>query len=166
MNEKVKKIIKELLPYVIIILVVVLIRTFIITPVTVDGVSMNETLADKDIMILNKLGKNNINRYDVVVIKRNKDKLIKRVLGLPGEKIKCVSGIIYINNEEIENKHAYGKTADFKEYVLSDDEYFVLGDNRENSLDSRSFGPVKKENILGTTSLIIFPFNHIKTLQN
>ncbi len=161
-----KKFIKDLIPYIIIILVVVLIRTFIITPVTVNGVSMNETLSDNDVMILKKYKKNDIKHNDIVVIQRNKDKLIKRVLALPGEKIKCVSGVIYVNNEEIDDSHAHGKTVDFQEYILGDDEYFVLGDNRENSLDSRSFGPVKKDAILGITNVIIFPFNHIKVLNN
>lgn len=156
------RIIKEILPYVAIILVVVLIRMFIVTPVTVDGPSMNNTLQDGDVMILNKINKGNIKRNDIIVFKRNNNRLIKRVIALPNEKVKCVSGIIYINNEEYDDIHATGNTKDFQEYVLKDDEYFAVGDNRENSFDSRSFGPVKKEAILGTTDLIIFPFNHIK----
>ena len=159
--ENFKKILKEILPYVIIILVVVLIRTFLITPVTVDGPSMNETLTDGDVLFLKKYDKS-IERFDVIVFKRNNERLIKRVLALPGEKIKCVSGIIYVNNEEIDNSHALGKTADFKEVILGDDEYFAVGDNRENSFDSRSFGPIKKDVIQGTVDLRIFPFNKIK----
>lgn len=156
------KVIKELIPYVVIILAVILIRVFIVTPVTVDGPSMNNTLFHGDIMVLNKMTKNNIKRDDIVVFKRGKERLIKRVIGLPGEKIKCVSGIIYINNEEYDNKYATGDTKDFEEVTIGNDSYFVMGDNRGNSLDSRYFGPIKKETILGTTDLIIFPFNHIK----
>lgn len=159
--EKVKKISKELLPYIIIIVVVVLIRVFIITPVTVDGPSMNETLHQGDVLLLNKLNKGNIKRDDIIVFKNGKDELIKRVLALPGEKIKCVSGIIYVNNEEYKDNHAFGKTNDFMEYSLKDDEYFVVGDNRENSYDSRYFGPIKKDVIKGIVSIRLFPFNNI-----
>ena len=161
MNNKALVVLKELLPYVLIILVVVLIRTFIITPVTVDGPSMNETLHNGEILFLKKFDKS-YDRNDVVVfIKRGKqdEKLIKRVLALPGEKIKCVSGIIYVNNEEIDDSHAYGKIADFSEVTLGEDEYFLVGDNREVSYDSRYFGPVKKENIQGVTDFRLFPFN-------
>ena len=132
------------------------------SPVTVNGDSMVDTLHNGDLMLLKKYEKNNIKRDDIVVFTRSKEKLIKRVIGLPNETIKCVSGIIYINNEEYDNKYANGKTGDFHEVTLGSNEYFVMGDNRGNSLDSRYFGPVKKDTILGTTDLIIFPFNHIK----
>ena len=159
--ERLNKFFKEIWPYIVIIIVAVIIRSFIITPVTVEGPSMNQTLYQGDIMLLKKFDKS-IERFDIIVFKRKNDKLIKRVLALPGEKIKCVSGIIYVNNEEIDDSFAYGKTEDFKEYILGDDEYFVVGDNRENSFDSRSFGPIKKDSIEGSIDLRIFPFNKIK----
>lgn len=158
-----KNYIKELIPYIVIIIAVLLIRTFIMTPVNVDGDSMNNTLYNGDIMILKKLDKN-YERNEIVVFKRNNDRLIKRVIALPGEKVKCVSGIIYVDNVEYEDKFANGKTGDFEEVKLDSNEYFVLGDNRGNSLDSRFFGPVREDQILGTTNLIIFPFNRIRKL--
>ena len=156
--------IKEAYPYVIIILVVVIIRTFIVTPVNVDGPSMNNTLYNGDIMLLNKVDKN-YQRNDIVLFRRNDDSLIKRVIALPGEKVKCVSGIIYVNNEEYDDKYANGKTEDFQEHILGDNEYFVMGDNRTNSMDSRAFGPIKKDDIKGKTSLVIFPFSHFKRVN-
>lgn len=161
MSDKVLKAFKELLPYLLIILAVVLIRIFIITPVSVDGPSMNETLHNGEVLFLKKFDKS-FDRYDVVVfVKKGKkdEELIKRILALPGEKIKCVSGIIYVNNEKIDDSHAYGKTKDFNEVILGDDEYFVVGDNREVSYDSRYFGPIKKENIKGITDFRLFPFS-------
>ena len=159
------KFIKELIPYIIVILLVVIIRTFIVTPVSVDGPSMNNTLYDKDVMLLFKFNKN-YQRDDIVVFERSlegkNERLIKRVIALPGEKVKCVSGIIYINNEEYDDKYATGKTADFSEVIVGNDEYFVMGDNRNNSLDSRIFGAVKKDKMLGKTNIVIFPFNHFK----
>ena len=154
-----QKFIKEIIPYIIIIVVVVLIRTFIITPVTVDGPSMEKTLYSNDVMLLYKFNKNNIKRYDIVVFKYGNDRLIKRLIGLPGETIKCVDGKIYINDEDKSNEYGYGNNFDFSETTLKDNEYFVMGDNREDSLDSRYFGSVSSDQILGNTNYIIFPFN-------
>ena len=154
-----KNFFKELLPYIIIIVVILIIRIFIMTPVTVSGPSMEETLYTNDIMILNKLNKNNIKRYDIVVVNHKNDRLVKRLIALPNETIKCENGIIYIDGEEKSNEYGYGNNMDFDEVKLGENEYFVIGDNRGNSFDSRFFGPVKKDDILGTTDFIIFPFN-------
>ena len=165
MSDKLLRVLKEIYPYVLIILVVVLIRTFIITPVNVDGPSMDTTLHNGDILLLKKFDKS-FDRFDVVVfIKRGKteERLIKRIIALPGEKVKCVSGFIYVNNEEIEDIYAHGDTADFQEYILGDDEYFLVGDNREVSYDSRYFGPIKRSDILGVADFRIFPFNKFGT---
>ena len=78
-----KKIIKEVYPYIIIIVCVVLFRTFIATPVRVDGNSMNDTLNNNDILILNKLD-TSYERFDIVVINYGNTKLVKRIIGLPG----------------------------------------------------------------------------------
>lgn len=152
MKEK----IKDFLPYLIILVVVILFRTFIATPIKVDGMSMYPTLEGNEIMILNKLGK--IQRYNIVVVKEEKEDLIKRVIGLPNETIEIVEGNIYINGKKIEENYGKGETSDYPKTKLKSDEYFVLGDNRENSKDSRSIGPVKKKQINGNTSFIIFPF--------
>ena len=152
-----KKFIKEYLPYVVILVVIVLLRIYVVTPVTVDGNSMNDTLYTNDLMLLFKIG--DIERYDIVVANHDNKKLIKRVIGMPNDKIKCVSGILYINNEEDTSGYGYGENVDFPEYILKEDEYFLIGDNRSDSLDSRYFGPVKKEDIEGKANFIIFPFN-------
>ena len=152
-----KKFIKEYLPYVVILVVIVLLRIYVVTPVTVDGNSMNDTLYTNDLMLLFKIG--DIERYDIVVANHDNKKLIKRVIGMPNDKIKCVSGILYINNEEDTSGYGYGENVDFPEYILKEDEYFLIGDNRSDSLDSRYFGPVKKEDIEGKADFIIFPFN-------
>ncbi len=156
-----KKIIKELIPYIIIIVVVVLIRSFIITPVRVEGSSMYKTLDDGNILLLYKLA--NIERYDVVVLNEEYDDeiIIKRVIGMPGETIQIKNGKIYINEEEIDDSYAYGETSDYDKTVLGDDEYFLLGDNRIVSKDSRYFGPIKEENIMGEAIFRLYPFNKI-----
>ena len=129
-----KKFINDLIPYIIIVIVVVLFRTFIMTPAVVDGLSMYDTLNDHDIVIINKIvmKTNNINRFDIVVLKNNTDgdKIIKRVIGLPGEKIEYKDNKLYINGEEIEDNFKTNETTDFTAET-KENEYFVLGDNRE-----------------------------------
>ena len=100
----IKRIIKELIPYIIIVVVVVLIRSFIATPVRVDGDSMNKTFKNGDILILYKLSK--IKRFDVIVLHEEKDneKIIKRVIGMPGDTVAIKDGEIYINDEKIDDE--------------------------------------------------------------
>lgn len=156
------KIIKSLIPYVVIIVAVVLIRTFIVTPVRVNGTSMYDTLKGNEIMLLNKLGK--IDRFDIVVLKTEleHDNLIKRVIALPGETIEIVHNEIFINGAKLEETYGYYEHSDYEmnteKITLGADEYYVLGDNREISMDSRVFGKIKKDAIKGTTNFVIFPF--------
>lgn len=155
-----KKFIKELIPYVIIIVSVVLFRTFIATPVMVKGLSMYKTLDGGEMMILNKLS--SIDRFDIVVISEPEDDhIIKRIIAMPGETVFCKDNTLYVNGKKIIDKYAYGETDDFSLVKLEKDEYFVLGDNREISKDSRIIGPVKEKDILGTTRFILFPFKKI-----
>ncbi len=166
-KEKTKSFIKELIPYVIILIVVVLIRTFIATPVIVSGPSMKPTLNGGEIMILNKLSQ--IKRFDVVVIKVNqsnrKEEIIKRVIALPGETIVCENGIIYVNGIRQDEEYSMGVTNDFDLIKLADDEYFVMGDNREDSADSRVFGPFNEKDIKGTSEFVLFPFNKFGSIE-
>lgn len=159
------KIIKEIIPYIVIVLVVVLIRTFIITPVRVDGDSMKNTLKNGDILLLYKLS--SIDRFDIIVLDEEKDneKIIKRVIGLPGETVAIKKGKIYINDKVIDDEYAYGETSDYDKVTLEDDEYFILGDNRLISKDSRYFGPIKKSEIKGKIVFRLFPFTKIGTVQ-
>lgn len=152
------KFLKNMLPYIIIVIVVVLIRTFLITPVRVNGPSMYPTLKGGEIMLLNKLGK--IDRFDIVVLKieKEEDNLIKRVIGLPGETVEIKDDQIFINDKLLEDKYAYGATYNIDKITLKDDEYFVLGDNRKISLDSRLFGSIKAKEIKGTTNFVLYPF--------
>lgn len=152
--------IKEILPYIIILIVVILIRTFIATPVRVSGNSMDNTLKDGEIMILNKLGK--IDKNDIVVVDIGNEKVIKRVVAVGGDTVEARTGNLYVNGKLVEEKYVSSRMGDFERVNVPKGKYFVLGDNRFVSMDSRSFGPVSEDQILGTTSVIIFPFNKIK----
>ena len=158
---------KEIIIYGFIILVIILIRTFIITPIRVNGTSMDTTLQDKEIMILNKINYklNDIERFDIVVIKKDDSYLIKRIIGLPGETLKYVDDKLYINDKESKEYFKNQSTQDFDIIELGYDKipndcYFAIGDNRKDSLDSRIFGCFKKEDILGSANLVLLPLNN------
>ena len=164
MKEK----IKPFLPYIIIIVVVLFIKAFIVTPIKVNGESMYPTLEEGDIMILNKTAYyfNEPKRFDIVVIDMPDEYLIKRVIGLPGEHIEYKDNTLYADGKEVKENFKHGKTEDFNIKELGSDtvpegSYLVMGDNRENSLDSRELGFMKEEQLLGRTSLIILPFDRI-----
>ena len=155
------KLLKELLPYIIIIIVVIIIRTFIFTPVVVNGPSMMNTLHNGDVMILDKIGMKlgGIKRFDIVVIQTGKTKIIKRVIGMPGETISYHDNKLYINGKEVSDNHSNEITYDFEGVKIPDGEYYVLGDNRTDSVDSRILGTIPKNEILGHATFIIYPFN-------
>ena len=157
---KIKKIIKEIIPYILILAFVVIVRSHIVTPVMVSGDSMYPTLDGGEIMLLNKM-KDSYKRYDIVVVKTGHGDIIKRVIALPGESIQCKNNKIYINSRKIEENYGKGVTSDIEKVKLGKDEYFVMGDNRENSMDSRYYGPFKATQIKGKTSIVLFPFNEI-----
>lgn len=168
MSRKTKELIKKIYPYIIVVIVVILIRSFIVTPAVVDGQSMEDTLYNNNVVILNKLDYklNDIKRFDVVVLKYNGEKLIKRVIGLPGEHVEYKDGNLYIDGFLTEDSYGKTGTDDFKLETLGylnipGDMYFVVGDNRNNSADSRILGLIKKEDILGSVSYRIFPLTKI-----
>lgn len=154
------KFIKELIPYLAIIVGVLLIRTFVVTPIIVRGESMVPSLEGGELMILKKYD-TSYERFDIVVVNKKVegDNLIKRVIGLPNETIRYKNNKLYINDKIIDDVYAYGDTENFKEIALGEDEYFLMGDNREVSLDSRSLGVIKKSEIDGTVGIVLFPFN-------
>ena len=154
---------KEVIAYLSIIAIVIVIRTFIFTPAVVDGPSMEPTLKSNNWLIVLKFTK--IDRNDVIVFKYNKRHLVKRVIGLPGETIKCEDGKIFVNDQELNDKYTIEDNSCTGQIVLKDDEYFVLGDNRAVSMDSRAIGPVNKSQILGTTNFRMFPFTKIGTFK-
>ena len=161
--------IKEIIPYIIIIISALLIRTFIFTPVKVDGISMYPTLEDKEILILKKYDKS-YERFEIVVINYNDDMLVKRIIGLPGENIKYKNNKLYVDGK-IVDEPLYLETNDFSlkdlGYIkIPADYYLVLGDNRYNSTDSRIFGLIKSDDILGTTNLRIWPLKKIGIIKN
>lgn len=173
-KEEVIKVIKEIMSYVLIIIIVLLIKKFVFTPIRVNGDSMYPTLNHKDIMILNEIGYylNGVRRFDIVVVDVKGEKIIKRVIGLPGDKVEYRDNKLYINDKEVEENFTHDEeTVDFSvlndlgHEVIPDDYYFVVGDNRDNSIDSRMIGLVSEKQIMGKTSLIVYPFKRFGNVE-
>ena len=163
-----KKFLYEIKDYIIIIIVVVLVRSFIITPAIVDGASMDNTLNDGNLVIINKFiyRFKEPERFQIVVVKNDtdRDKIIKRIIGLPGETLEYKDNKLYINGELVEENYIHGETENFNVKV-SENEYFVMGDNRVVSKDSRILGGFQKKDIVGKVNFRIYPFDKFGVLK-
>ena len=149
-----------------------LIITFVGQRTKVSGNSMYDTLEDGDNLILEKLSYrfHVPERFDIVVFRythKENTFYIKRVIGLPGETVQIIDSKIYINGEVLEENYGYEPIRDAKRasepITLGEDEYFVLGDNRNDSSDSRdpAVGNVTRSQIIGKAWLRIWPLNKI-----
>ncbi|OZM57715.1 signal peptidase I [Lottiidibacillus patelloidae] len=158
-----------------------IIRTFFFTPIVVDGESMSPTLQEDDRMIVTKISKPQ--RFDIVVFQAPDGRdYIKRVIGLPGDRIEYKNDVLYINGkaynepylEEYKKKIIDGTLTEsftLKEtavgsYTVPKDSLFVMGDNRKYSKDSRDIGAIPMEKVIGTTNVVYYPIKEIKIVNN
>lgn len=161
------------------------IRTYIFSPIVVDGESMMPNLKDHDRIILNKFTTkfSDIHRFDIVVFHATKDKdYIKRVIGLPGDHIEYRNDTLYINGKKYEEpyltkpRRKYDQmnqlfTYDFKledytgEKVVPENELFVMGDNRRHSKDSREIGTISVDEVKGKANLVFWPIKEVELLR-
>lgn len=168
---------KEFLGYLIVVVIAVAfsltLRTFIFEPFIVPTPSMEPTLLVGDKVIVNKLsyrwGK--IGRGDLVVFYSPTEpgkELVKRAIGLPGEEITLTTeGQILINGQNMEENYftpPSNTSYQNQTIILGQEEYFVMGDNRQNSLDSRYFGPIPKSIIFGKLVFIYWPPNRLRAI--
>jgi signal peptidase I len=170
----------EIFKVVIISLAIIIpIRYFLIKPFYVKGASMEPNFYDHEYLIINEISYrfNEPERGDAVVFRYPFDPsqyFIKRIIGLPGEKIKLSAGKIYItpagSSQEglLEEDYLLPamKTLGSIELILAEDEFYLLGDNRLASLDSRAFGPIKRSHIVGKTLLRGWPFSRLGLVLN
>lgn len=152
---------------------VILVHKFLITVFIVDGASMEPTIHDKELVSLRRyIGAKDLpQRQDVVAVKYPGDpehkKYIKRVIGLPGDTVKITGGKVYINGNRLAESYiAYGVESEpGGTWELSSSEYFLMGDNRPGSNDSRYFGPVEKRFFMGQATMLLFPrLRQVKSL--
>lgn len=194
-NPKKKSVFGELFSVVGILilapLIAIFLTFFVFQSYVVDGPSMENTLHDQDRLIVWKAPKTLAritndpfipDRYSVIVFEEqgatgtsetNEKQLVKRVIGLPGDRVVINDGSLIIYNEgnrdgfypdrDIPSSARIGSTDGRKiDYTVKPGEVYVLGDNRSNSLDSRTFGPIKSENIIGTLAVRIYPFDNVR----
>lgn len=172
-TEKKKSWMRDFAELIITLIIVYAISMLIVTYVgqrtIVDGPSMQNTLQDGDNLIVNKIGYrfSDPKRFDIVVfdyLYEENTEYIKRIIGLPGETVQIIDGTIYINGDALEEN--FGKEEMVNAGIaavpieLGEDEYFVLGDNRNHSKDSRDplVGKVKRSQIVGKAWIRIWPF--------
>ena len=150
---------------IIFLVLVYTIPAFVLRPETVSGRSMMPTLQDGDKGMINVFASLafGLNRFDVVAVvePESGEQWVKRVIGLPGERVKYQDGVLYINgevmdepflNEEFITSSGYTMqtfSRDVAEVTLADNEYFLVGDNRQESYDSRARGPFHRSDIIG-----------------
>lgn len=171
---------KEILSWIVTIAAAVaialLIRTFLFEPVSVDGHSMDDTLANGEIMFVTKpeylFG--DPQHGDIVICKfpdRGNTLFVKRLIGLPGDTVEVKSNIVYVNGEALVEDYLTPDRNDdgrsMGAITLGADQYFVMGDNRDNSHDSRAsdVGPLFRNQIVGHVRCVLFPFNKIRGVQ-
>mgnify|MGYP004527820957 FL=1 len=176
--------------FIISAIVILLFVNFVAHPVRVDGKSMYPTLKDGEFGFTNVGGVlfNGVERGDIVVVTMEengqKTHWVKRVIGMPGDTVSCVNDIVFINGKVLDetqyidpdyrqscvDKFGYFNKVpnadntdvqDFEEVKLGDDEYYVMGDNRPYSKDSRYVGPVKKSQLFAKKMLVLLPISDI-----
>ena len=175
-QTEIRAVFEIILYFALVACITFLIIHFVGQHTVVNGVSMQPTLSDGDNLIVDKLSYrfHDPDRFDIIVFPQEDGRyFIKRIIGLPGESVRIdEDGFIYINGEKLQE--SYGKEVMRDPGLAKDgiqlgaDEYFVLGDNRNDSMDSRmaEVGPIVGERIIGRAWLRIYPFDQIGFLKH
>ena len=167
----IKEFIKDSVKFILIVFILIFLMVYVVSVTQVVGDSMDPTLKNQDVLILNKAKYrfNEVKRGDIIAFTYEDTKyLIKRVIGLPGDHISIIDNKVYINGRYYEED--YLKDVDTPDFelqdlgydVVPDGKYFVLGDNRDNSLDSRKIGLVSEDDIIGEIAIRFWPITKFK----
>lgn len=164
---------KEILDWIFSICVAIilslLVRQYLFQPCQVKMSSMFPTLKENQMILVNKVEyKFHLpKRGDIVVFHSPfaKESYVKRVIGLPGEELEIRNGIVFINGEKVEERYLQAETKGyFGPVQIAYGEIFVMGDNRSNSMDSREFGPILLNSVIGKATMVYWPIKDYKTL--
>ena len=147
--------------------------TFVAQPVRVQGASMQPRIEDNERILVNKFiyRFHGVERSDVVVFYYPRDpsvSYIKRVIGLPGDRVEIRSGNVYVNGKAIEEPYLlpqFRDRYDMPETIIERGHYFVMGDHRSSSMDSRSFGSVPEKYIYGKAAFCVWPITKTGRVQ-
>ena len=199
-----QEILSWILTIVVAVIAALVIRSLVFEPVRVDGESMDDTLANGEIMFVTKFDYSstwlcfpwqsnaekekapritfggNPKRFDVVICRypgRGDTNFVKRVVGLPGDTIRLEDGYLYVKeagqDEEVRYEEPYindayrvGILNNFNAYTVPEGKYFVMGDHRNNSNDSRSVGPIERNMIVGHVQQVVYPFGQWRGIPN
>lgn len=179
--EQERSILRELLGWIVYILIIVgltyLIITFVGQRTRVSGSSMETTLSDGDNLIVDKISFRfrDPKRYEIIVFPyqyEDNTYYIKRIIGLPGETVQVMDGKVYIDGQELDEHYGNEEMLDpgiaGEQITLGDDEYFVLGDNRNHSADSRqeNVGILHRKDLLGRAWIRIWPFSKFGVIKH
>lgn len=177
-RESLKGWLKLAITFDIILIVGTIFRIMVLQPYMVEGDSMKNSFYDSETLLVDKLTyKFKVpQRGDVIIFdapKNPKDDYIKRIIGLPGDTVIINNNKVYVNNSLISEPYLAGDTITntpnnngYFKTTLGSDEYFVMGDNRSNSSDSREWGAVPKSNIIGRAWLIVYPTDKIGVVHH
>ena len=172
--KKVKEYLWEIIKIVVISLIIIVpIRMYVIQPFIVEGESMMPNFHDGEYLIVDEISYrfNDPQRGEVIVFhppQDSKNYYIKRIIGLPGETVELREGKIFIYNDEFKDGNRLNESnylTQSSKVKLAEDQYYVIGDNRDNSLDSRRIGPITSSNIKGRAFFRAFPFNTLTLLE-
>ena len=172
--KKTASLIFETIKVVVISFAIILpVRYFLIQPFYVEGASMEPNFLSSEYLIIDEISYRFVEpaRGEAVVMRYPRDPnqfFIKRIIGLPGESIEIVDGTVFINREPLDEPYISELNTSSSSYdriVLADDEYFVMGDNRSNSLDSRVFGPIARKYFIGRAWIRGWPFSRLSILS-
>ena len=157
------------------VMIAIILIVFIYQPVKVEGTSMMPTLTDQERIFINKFtyhfGLGSIERGDMVVFWFPLDpskSYIKRVIGVPGDTISIDAGQVYVNGQQLAENYVpeeYHDRVSWEEHRVPPDEYFVLGDHRSSSSDSRTWGFVKRDAIYGKAVFVYWPLKSMGRLH-
>ncbi|MBQ9941747.1 MAG: signal peptidase I [Christensenellaceae bacterium] len=178
-----RSILREVLSWVLCILAAVttavLLRTFVFEMVRVDGSSMLPTLHSEQTVFVEKVSRyfDGLDRGQIIIVEYpgREGAFVKRVIGLPGDTVEAKDGTVYVNGQPQSEPYLLDETGevleitdDMERITVPDGHYFVMGDNRDYSMDSRdpTVGPIPKENVIGHAMFVIWPLGEMQGLGN